>query len=93
MSTPLILGAFWVIASAITAMLPMRHQYVPGLCLLICAAPLIGWIGYAHGPLWLAFALFALLSMFRKPLLYLARRAIGLPVTLPVDQDPAKDRA
>jgi|GEM_PF-2090217 len=30
MTVPLILGALWVIAAAITAMLPMRRQYVPG---------------------------------------------------------------
>lgn len=96
MSAPLILGALWVIAAAVTAMLPMRMQYVPGVSLLICAPPLIGWIGYEHGLIWTLFALFALLSMFRRPLLYFARRALGLPVTIPTDiapLDPAKDSA
>ncbi len=93
MSPPLIFGALWVVAAAITAMLPMRQQYVPGVSLLICAPPLIGWIGYAHGALWLAAAVFALLSMFRRPLLYFARRALGLPVTVPTDPDPAKESA
>lgn len=96
MSLPLILGALWVIAAAITAMLPMQKQYVPGVCLLICAPPLIGWIGWEHGLVWLVFALFALLSMFRRPLLYFARRALGLPVTIPTDlepAEPAKERA
>ncbi len=85
MSAPLILGALWVIAAAVTAMLPMRRQYVPGLSLLICAPPLIGWIGWQHGYLWMLFGLFALLSMFRRPLLFFARRALGLPVTIPTD--------
>ena len=96
MSAPLILGALWVIVAAITAMLPMRWQYVPAVSLLICAPPLIGWIGWEHGPVWLLLALFALLSMFRRPLSYLARRALGLPVSLPTDPgppDPAKERA
>jgi hypothetical protein len=31
MNLPLILGALWVIASAIVAMLPMRTQIAPGL--------------------------------------------------------------
>ena len=96
MSAPLILGALWVVAAAITAMLPMRRQFVPGVILLICAPPLIGWIGWQHGAIWLLFALFALLSMFRRPLLYFARRAFGLPVTIPTDTDqldPAKDSA
>ncbi len=88
MSPPLVLGALWVIAAAVTAMLPMRRQYGPGVTLLICAPLLIGWIGYEHGPVWLVFAVFALLSMFRRPLLYFARRALGLPVTIPTDLDP-----
>lgn len=95
MNAPLILGAVWVIAAALTALLPMRKQYVPGVSLLICAPPLIGWIGYEHGLIWLLFGIFALLSMFRRPLLYFARRALGLPVTVPTDfdpPDPAKDR-
>ena len=96
MSAPLIFGAFWVIAAAVTAMLPMRRQYVPGVSLLICAPPLIGWIGWEHGLIWLLFALFALVSMFRRPLLFFARRALCLSVTVPTDldpQDPAKDSA
>lgn len=85
MSPPLILGALWVIAAAITAMLPMRAQMIPGISLLIAAPVLLIWIGYAHGWLWLAFGLFAFVSMFRNPLRYFARRAMGLPV-----QDPRK---
>jgi len=91
MSLPLILGALWVIAAAITAILPMQRQYVPGVSLLICAPPLIGWIGWQHGVIWLLFALFALVSMFRRPLLYFARRVLGLPVPDPAE--PAKDSA
>ena len=83
MSLPLILGAFWVIASAVTAMLPMRRQMVPGIALLIAAPILLVWIGLAHGWIWVAFGLFAFLSMFRRPLLHFARRAMGLPSDIP----------
>ena len=82
-STPLILGALWVIASAITAMLPMRRQMVPGIALLLAAPVLLVWIGWVHGWLWLAVGLLAFLSMFRNPLLYFARRALGRPAPLP----------
>jgi hypothetical protein len=82
-STPLILGSVWVIAAALTAMLPMRRQMVPGLALLALAPVLLVWIGYAHGWLWLAVGLFAFLSMFRNPLLYFLRRALGRPTRLP----------
>lgn len=83
MSTPLILGCVWVLAAAVTAMLPMRSQMVPGLALLAVAPVLLVWIGWVHGWLWLAFGLFAFLSMFRNPLLYFLRRALGRPAPLP----------
>lgn len=82
-SAPLILGALWVLASALVAMLPMRRQMVPGIALLIAAPVLLVWIGWAHGWVWLALGLFAFLSMFRNPLLYFARRALGRPAKLP----------
>ncbi|NJS40075.1 MAG: DUF2484 family protein [Rhodobacteraceae bacterium] len=83
MSTPLILGCFWVRGSAIVAMLPMKRQMVPGVALLIAAPILVVWIGWVHGWVWLAFGLFAFVSMFRNPLRYFIRRALGLPAPLP----------
>lgn len=83
MSLPLVLGAFWVIASALTAMLPMRRQMVPGIALLIAAPILLIWTGYVHGWIWVCFGLFAFVSMFRRPLLHFARRALGLPSDIP----------
>lgn len=85
MSLPLIIGALWVVAAAITAMLPMRTQMVPGITLLIAAPVLLVWIGLTHGWLWLAFGTFAFVSMFRNPLLYFIRRALGYP-----NPDPRK---
>lgn len=83
MSTPLILGAVWVVCSAIVAMLPMRSQMVPGIALLLAAPILLVWIASVHGWLWLALGLFAFVSMFRNPLRYFARRALGRPAPLP----------
>ena len=83
MSQPLVLGCIWVVAAAITAMLPMRFQKFPGIPLLFAAPILLFWIGRVHGWLWLAIGLFAFLSMFRRPLVYLGRRALGIPA-----QDP-----
>ena len=37
MSLPLILGALWVVAGAVTALMPMRLQRYPGIPLLIAA--------------------------------------------------------
>jgi Protein of unknown function (DUF2484) len=71
MSIPLILGCVWVIAAAVVAMLPMPRQMLPGTVLLIAAPVLLGWIGWV------------LLSMFRRPLLYFGRRAVGLPAEVP----------
>lgn len=85
---PLVLGAIWIIAATITALLPMRHQMVPGLGLLISAPFLLTWIALTANGLWTAFGFFALLSMFRRPLIYFARKAMGLPV-----EDPRQFRA
>ena len=79
-SLPLIFGALWIIAAAVTAMLPMRRQMLPGWTLLIVAPALLIWIGVTHGWMWLAFGAFAFLSMFRRPLIYFARKVRGLPV-------------
>lgn len=87
MSTPLILGCIWVIASAGVAMLPMQRQMIPGVALLVAAPVLLVWIAYVHGWVWLAIGLFAFVSMFRNPLLYFARRALGRPAPLPKDLD------
>ena len=80
MSLPLILAALWVIAGAVTALLPMRAQMIPGMTLILTAPVLVVWIGLSHGWLWVAVGLFAFLSMFRRPLNYFTRKALGLPL-------------
>jgi len=82
-SPALVAGCLWVIASAVTAMLPMRRQMVPGIALLLAAPVLILWIGASHGWGWAALGIFAFLSMFRNPLRYFLRRALGRPAELP----------
>jgi hypothetical protein len=79
----LVAGCLWVVASAVTAMLPMRWQMAPGIVLLVAAPVLILWIGASHGWVWAAFGLFAFVSMFRNPLRYFALRALGRPAPLP----------
>lgn len=73
----MIIGCLWVLAATAVAMLPMKYQYKPGLALLIAAPLLIVWIGHVHGWLYGALGLFAFVSMFRNPLIYLYRRARG----------------
>ena len=77
MSLPIFIGCLWVVAATITALLPMRRQFIPGIGLLIAAPFLIGWIGYVHGWIWLVIGLLAFGSMFRNPLIYLIKRAKG----------------
>jgi hypothetical protein len=73
----IIIGALWVVASAIVAFLPMKHQYVPGIMLLVLAPVLIIWLAFVYGLLVGAVALFAFVSMFRNPLIYIYRRLRG----------------
>jgi hypothetical protein len=77
---PLVLGAVWVIAAALLAMLPMPRQIRPGLALLVAAPLLLIWIGATQGWLWTAFGAFAFLSMFRRPLIYFYRKANALTI-------------
>ncbi len=77
---PLTVGAIWVIVAAITALMPMPRQIWLGLPLLIVAPLLLLWIGLTHGFLWVAIGTFAFLSMFRRPLNYFARKALGMPL-------------
>lgn len=88
MSTSLILGCLWVLASTVTAMLPMRRQMIPGVALLLAAPVLLWFIASEHGVWVFALTLLAALSLFRNPLIYFARRAMGLPVSLPVEIQP-----
>ncbi|MCI2393479.1 DUF2484 family protein [Aliiroseovarius sediminis] len=77
MSPSLIAAAVWVIAASAVAFLPMRRQFGPGFVLLAAAPVLIIWIGAAHGWIWSAIGLGAFISMFRRPLWYLSRKALG----------------
>ncbi|WP_300055942.1 DUF2484 family protein [uncultured Roseobacter sp.] len=73
----------WVLASALVAMLPMRHQYVPGVVLLIAAPVLILWVAAAFSWWAAALALFAFVSMYRNPLRYFVARARGQRPEIP----------
>ena len=55
----------------------MKHQYVPGIMLLALAPVLIIWLAFVYGLLVGAVALFAFVSMFRNPLIYIYRRLRG----------------
>ncbi len=77
MTLSLIICCLWVLASAVVALLPMKHQYKPGFTLLLAAPLLIIWIGYDYG-WWVGLiGLFAFGSMFRNPLIYFYRRFRG----------------
>lgn len=73
MSLSLVIGCIWVLAAAITALLPMRMQFPPGFILLFLAPVIICFIGYEHGWIWAALALIAFVSMFRRPLFALVK--------------------
>lgn len=76
MSLSLISAAIWVLAATVVAMLPMRLQWVPGVALLLVAPVLLGWMAVDHGPWWIVVGGLAFVSMYRRPLGYLARRIL-----------------
>lgn len=73
MSGPLLAGCIWVLAGVGVAMLPFRRQMIPGFGLLLSAPVILFFIGRAYGWIWVAVGLFAFVSMFRRPLMALAR--------------------
>jgi hypothetical protein len=73
MPLALTLACLWILAAAAVAMLPMRWPWGPGLALLVLAVPLLVLVGRAHGWPWVLAVLFAVLSMFRRPLFGLVR--------------------
>lgn len=77
MSLSLITAAIWVLLATIVAFLPMRAQFPPGICLLIVAPFLIGWIAWDHGVLLAGVGVLGFVSMFRNPLIYLTKRLRG----------------
>lgn len=77
MTPSLITGCIWMPLAVITALLPMRMQYVPGIGLLLLAPVLIIWIGLDYGWLVAVLAVAAFVSMFRNLLRYIYRRLKG----------------
>lgn len=76
MSLSLILACLWVLAATAVALLPMRRQFPPGIVLLLTAPLLIAFLGYEHGVIVALLGVAGFASMFRRPLGYLARRAL-----------------
>lgn len=77
MTLSLTLACVWVVLATITAFLPMRLQYAPGLALLILAVPLLVFIGVQHSVWIVLLVLAAIVSMFRRPLWFLGRHLLG----------------
>ena len=83
MSGSIVVSSVWVILATVTALLPMRFQYVPGVALLVLAPVLIIWLGADFGWGWSVAAFLGFASMFRNPLKYFYARARGRQPELP----------
>lgn len=81
--TLLWLCVIWVFASVAVAMLPIRHQYFPGIALLLAAPVLIFLIGKQMGWIYALLALAAFVSMFRNPLRFIYAKLCGQNPELP----------
>ena len=76
MTAPIVAACVWVVAATAVAFLPMRVQRILGLPLAAAALALIIWLSRAVSP-WIGVAaLAAFVSMFRKPLIYFAKRLL-----------------
>ncbi|MFK7838068.1 MAG: DUF2484 family protein [Sulfitobacter sp.] len=81
--TLLWLCVLWVFASVAVAMLPMKHQYFPGIALLIAAPILLFMIGQQVGWIAALAGLAAFISMFRNPLRFIWAKLRGQNPELP----------
>jgi len=66
----LIAGILWVLATTVVALLPVERHFLPGRILLFLAPVLLIWMGLEMGWLAVAFGLFAVGSMYRRPIKY-----------------------
>lgn len=73
--TPALVAAFlWLIAANIIAMFPSRdHHWTNAYVLISLGIPILGWVTYAHGPLWGMAILAGGASVLRWPVIYLWR--------------------
>ncbi|WP_181366412.1 DUF2484 family protein [Albidovulum aquaemixtae] len=68
-------ACLWVVAATVVAFLPLRYQMPLGFILLASALALVAWLAVETNP-WVALAaIAAVVSMFRKPLLYGIKKA------------------
>ena len=70
----------WALLASVTALLPLRVQYAPAIMLAIVVPFLLIFLGFEHGLGAVALGLAAFVSLFRVPLLNVARQMIGGPV-------------
>ncbi len=75
--TVMVLGCLWVLAVTAIAMLPMRRQFVPGIVLLMLAPVLIWMLWQEFGWMVGCFGIFALFSMFRRPVRFYTKKFLG----------------
>lgn len=66
----LLAGILWVFATTAVAMLPVQRHYFPGRILLGLAPVLLVWMGLEYGLGAVLFGLFAVASMYRRPIRY-----------------------
>ena len=83
MSLSLLLTCGWVVAVTTLAFLPIRLQIIPGLIMLLIAPILIWMLAQDFGWLAVALFMFALVSMFRRPLIYFIKRLLGRKPEVP----------
>lgn len=72
--TSMIAAIAWVFAATFVAFLPTARQRLPGIVLLLIAPGIVLWLGSDHGWMVAGLGLAAVLSMFRRPLVYYLKR-------------------
>ncbi len=74
MSLPVVCALIWLVGANLIAMFPSRdHHWTNAYILIAIGIPLVGWLTWAHGPIWGIMFLAGGASVLRWPLIYLWR--------------------
>jgi hypothetical protein len=74
MSLPFIFAFLWLIVANVIALLPSRDRHWTAAYVLIAVGiPILGWMTWAHGPIWGMLILAAGASVLRWPLIHFWR--------------------
>lgn len=73
MSLDLVAVCVWIVVASVIGFLPSRYHWRGAALLVLTGIPVLGWVTWAHGPVYGVIAFVAGTSILRWPVLKLLR--------------------